>query len=561
MFGTIRKHSKWLWLVIIVLTVISFIYWGAGPGSSLDRVGGPAALGSIYGQTITAEEFAAAQREVQLQFFLRNRQWPDKVGKRSGFDEQRETYFRLLILRKLQEMGFHASSESVAKSANQLLRMINGGNPLPLDVFVKQVLGSRLTAKDFERYIRHELGIQQLVAVAGVSGELVTPQEVRALYARENEELSVQAVFFSASNHLANVTVTPEAVLQFYTNQMSFYRLPERVQVSYVKFLVTNFWAEAVQEINQVTNLAEQLEQMYQERKTNLQNSATSPEEFKAGILQEEQRKLALFKARKQANAFATELFDMSPVQADNIDTLAKTKGLSVAVTQPFSRGDGPTELQVGQDFVEKAFRLTAAEPFAGEAITGYDEAYVVALKARLPSENPPFESVQARVTEDYRFAEAARAARKAGEDFLVTLTNGLASGKGFVAICSEAKLQPVLSPPFSLSTRELPEIEQHVNLQQFKQVAFTSTVGKPSDFIPTRDGGFIAMVLAKLPLDTAKMNTALPDFTRAVRQARQNEAFSDWFEAEAKRGLSEIPYFKPQQPPPGAALPPQPPQ
>lgn len=561
MFGTIRKHSKWLWLVIIVLTVISFIYWGAGPGSSLEGVGGRSTLGTINGEPITIEDFQAAQREVYLQFFFRNGQWPDKVGKRLGFDEEKETYIRLLIIRKMKEFGVHAKSEAVAKAASQLMRSLNRGNPTSLDQFAKQYLAPRLSIQDFERYLRHELGIQQLIAVTGVSGELVTPQEVRSLYARENEELSAQAVFFSASNYLAGLAVTPEVILQFYTNNMSRYRLPERLQVSYVKFLATNFWEEAVKEINQVTNLTEQLELLYQQRKTNLVN-ATSPEEFKANILKEEQRKMALFKARKQAHAFATELFDMSPVQADNIEKLAAAKGLTVAITQPFSRIQGPAELQVGEEFAEKAFKLTATDPFAGDPVLGFDEAYVIALKARLPSENPPFESVQERVTEDHRFQEALRAAHQAGQAFYTTLTNGLAAGKGFVAICTEAKLQPVLPPPYAVSTQELPEIEKHVNLQQFKQATFTAAIGKPTSFIPTREGGFIAVVQAKLPLDTAKMNAALTDFTRAVRQTRQNEAFNDWFQMEAKRGLSGIPYFsRQQQPPQGAGMPPPPPQ
>ena len=43
MIGTIRKHSKWLWAVIITATIISFVYWGAGSsqvGSGSGRAGG-----------------------------------------------------------------------------------------------------------------------------------------------------------------------------------------------------------------------------------------------------------------------------------------------------------------------------------------------------------------------------------------------------------------------------------------------------------------------------------------------------------------------------------------
>jgi hypothetical protein len=279
-----------------------------------------------------------------------------------------------------------------------------------------------------------------------------------------------------------------------------------------------------------------------------LLSTTTSPEEAKENILKEEQRKLALLKARKQANAFATELFDLSPVRAENLEALARTKGLTVEITQPFSQDEGPKELQVGEEFVNAAFKLTAVDPFAGEAILGYDEAYVIALKARLPSENPPYESVRDRVTEDYRFIEAVRAARKTGEEFHTALTNGLATSKSFVDLCTEAKLQPVLPPPFSISTQELPEVEKHVTLQQFRQAAFTASIGKPTGFTPTREGGFILLVQAKLPLDTAKMNAALTNFTRAVRQARQNETFNRWFQREAESGLRDIPYFSQKQ-------------
>lgn len=549
MIGTIRKHSKWLWAVIIAVTVVAFIYWGAGPGSSLDRPGGGREnLGSINGQPVTVDKYTDARREVYLRYFFRNGRWPDRGGKRFGFDEEQETFIRLVVIQKLEDFGIHPSSETVARAASQLLRSFNGGNPMPLESFKPVLQRAGLTVADFQRYLRHELGIQQLIAVAGMSGELVTPREVRELYARENEELAVQAVFFHASNHLANVTATPEDIMQFYTNQMARYRLPERIQVSFVRFPATNFWAEAVEEINQITNLTERLEAAYETRRTNLVNSTITPEEAKENILKEEQRRLALSKSRRQANAFASELFDMMPVQAANLEILAAKKGLTVEVTEPFSQDAGPKEIEVGQEFVNAAFKLTDADPFAGEAIVGFEEAYVIALKARLPSENPPYAAVHDRVTEDYRFMEALRAARRAGDGFYVTLTNELAAGKEFSAICTEAGLQPVTPRPFSLSTTELPEVESHVNLQQFKQAAFTASVGKPSQFFPTRDGGFIVYVKARLPLDTAKMDAAITNFTLAVRQARQNEVFNDWFRRELDRGLREIPYFSQQR-------------
>ena len=95
----------------------------------------------------------------------------------------------------------------------------------------------------------------------GLPGELVTPQEAAAVYQREYQEFSAQIVFFSASNYLSSVTVTPAAVAQFYTNYLAAYRLPDRVQVSYVEFKLTNFWRR--RRNGQVTNLDEVVEAIY----------------------------------------------------------------------------------------------------------------------------------------------------------------------------------------------------------------------------------------------------------------------------------------------------------
>ena len=52
-----------------------------------------------------------------------------------------------------------------------------------------------------------------------------------------------------------------------------------------------------------------------------------------------------------------------------------------------------------------------------------------------------------------------------------------------------------------------------------------------------------------RLPLELAKMTAELPAFMNSVRQARQNEAFNDWFRKEAEKGLRDTPIF--QKPPP----------
>ena len=151
-------------------------------------------------------------------------------------------------------------------------------------------------------------------------------------------------------------------------------------------------------------------------------------------------------------------------------------------------------------------------------------------------------DKIRARVEKDYQLSQAQDQARQAGMAFYPTLTNGLAHGKTVATVCADLKLQLVDIPPISLSTREMEQVSEHLPLNQFKQLAFGTPVGKVSPFQMTAGGGVNVYVKSKLPLDEAKMSAALPTFANYVRQNRQNEAFNAWFRKEAEKGLRDTP-------------------
>ena len=88
--------------------------------------------------------------------------------------------------------------------------------------------------------------------------------------------------------------------------------------------------------------------------------------------------------------------------------------------------------------------------------------------------------------------------------------------------------------------------MEDHLPLNQYKQIAFTAPLGMVSPFQMTTEGGVIVYVKSKLPLDVANMTASLPAFANSVRQSRQNEAFNDWFRREMDKGLRDTPLAKP---------------
>ncbi|MFO1477004.1 MAG: peptidylprolyl isomerase [Verrucomicrobiota bacterium] len=524
MIGTIRKHSTWLWIVIIAAVIVTFVYWG-GAGRGGNGRGGRVNLGAIDGRPITMDEFTQAQREVNLRFILQY--GPDADPRKVGFDINRETYQWLFYLRELEAFGIQVDSASVAQEARRILSNFNGR--VPFDPY----------GGDFQRFLRHNLGIQQMASMLGLSGRLVGPDEARGYYIREHQELATEAVFFSASNYLASVPApTPAALGQYYTNEMAAYRLPDRVQVSYVAFNITNYFARAAQER---TNLDQVVEADLANLGTNYLRFGKTPEEVKARLRDERIRQQAELDARRDANAFASAVFDMNPVAPENLELYAKTNGLKAQVSAPFDEEFGPREFDGGPNFAKVAFGLTPANPFA-EPIVGDGVVYVMAYNRQIPSQVPPLADVRDKVTADFKFTQALQQARAAGDAFYQAATNGLAHGKKFDAVCAEAKVKPVTLPPFSLSTREVPETGDRVGIYQLKELAFTTPPGKLSPFTSTRDGGLALYVVQRLPIDEAKMKADMPAFLNALMRTRQNEALNAWMAQQIGTSLRETP-------------------
>lgn len=548
MFGTIRKHQKWLWAVIITLTIISFVSF-LSPNSRLNSGGrGSENYGSINGERVTREQYANAYREVDLNTLFMNHHWLNEDKTQSRIDPERETYQWLLLSQLQQKLGIHVGDDVAASMAQQILRSFENMGVNSPSVFIERILQPHgLTIDDFERYIRHFVGIQELITTYGLSGRLITPQEAKALYEREHQEVATEAVFFSASNYLAGVSINQDTISQFYSNRVANYIIPDRAIVSYVRFNVTNYLAQAETELS--SNLTEMVDANYQRLGTNYFANAKSPEESKAKIREQLIRKQAMHEAQTKALSFANALFDVKPFQRDNLEKLAATNGLVSAVSAPFARDEDPKDLQVGPDFTKAAFGLTSDEPYAGP-LAGQGGIYVISYNMQLPRVTPPLEQVRDRVLADYKHSQAMMQAQLAGRSFYQTITNGLAQGKGFSDLCAEARLQTVKLPPFSISTRSLPETEESVSLNQLKQVAFSTMPGKASTFQPTAEGGFMLFVKNKLPVDETKAQTDLPSFEANLRRARQQEAFEDWFRREADKGLRDTPVAQPRNPP-----------
>ena len=567
MFGTIRKHQNWLWAVIIVVIVISFVIYFSPDAKWGGRGGrGSGELGTIDGQSVTVHDYQQAYRETRLLYFLNFQKWPDsdERARQMGFDVDNEAYMRLIRLAKVKQEKIAVSDETVATLARRLL-----GPKLTLDAFVKEILAPHgINEADFERFLRNDAAIQQLGAVAGLPGKLIPPRELEAAYREDHEEVALDLVSFNVSNYLAGVTVAEPALLQWYSNSAAMFRIPEKARVSYIEFHHTNFLAEIDKKFAEITNLNTQLEQVWQKQGPDTfkdkEGKVLSKEAALEKIKTNERKAGALHLAALKANDFAGRLYDQTNHTLAGFESFAAAQGYKSRVSEPFDEENGLQEIKVPDEFARAALNLTnKEEAVAFKPMTGEDACYVFALKEIIPSANPKFEDIRAKVVERYKFAEAQKLARQAGMNFQAALTNGLAQGKTFTQLVTDSNLKSVSLPHISRSVRELPDLPENLYLPQLKGVAFGYQgmpgleSGKASSYIPSMGGGYILYLRSKLPIDETKMKTDLAEYAANVRMQRQNEAFGSWFREQAKR--ADLPINRPKQGAAPKSIPPAP--
>jgi hypothetical protein len=554
MILTIRKYSKWLTIPLFTIIIIVFIFFmSAGP--TRNNAGSTGAIdtnlvsGTIYGQKVTADEYYRADRDIDLDFLFNYGQWPDQQHDKNAI--MQEIYLQMMMLRKAKEVGVHVGDAQVQQAAAEhlrspaLLRALRApGQSIPFNAFEEQVLTpGGLTTADFENYIRDSLAVQELQLTFGLPGLLITPEEAAAEYIRQYQEISAEAVFFSASNYLSRALINPQEVGMYYTNYMANYRLPDRVQVSYVDFSASNYLARAQGEL---TNLDTQVGAVYSQYGMQIIPDAKTPDEAKAGIRKELLRRQALSDAAQQAGDFAQAVFNVSgsankPASAQDLVTVAAKKGLQVETTAPFSADYGPQEFTAPPAFTQQSFALTPDSPLS-EPVAGPYGVYVIALDRQLPTEIPPLDQIRSQVVGDMQMQEATLMALHEGTNFVHGLFVQMASGKSFVAASIAAGVEPQSLPPFSLATQDMPELEGHATMNQLKQTALVTPIGMASGFVQTQDGGFVLFVESKMPVDQAKMNADLPQFISQLRQQREVQTFSDWYQREANQQLHGTP-------------------
>ena len=492
MFGTIRKHQRWLWVLIIAAVIISFVAFFS-PNQGGGRGGGASVIGMLDGKPVSDTDVRDQLRLAELSGFLRyGPNYRSAQAQRMGFSLKQALAQRMLIESRRKAYGIEVSDEAVARWIREYLTDPKTKS-LNYEGFIQNsLIPQGFTKSQFVDFVRQEVALQELERLVQVSGKLVTPQEAESEFRRVNETLSVTLASFPASNFIGSVVLDSAAVGAFYTNRLAEYRIPERAKLSYVRFEVTNYLAEAAALMAGRADITNQMEQMYEQRGADaFRDDANNPLSKEAALVkihEQFQRQIANQFAGSNAVVFANELGQIEPLAPANLATLATRKGLTVQETPPFPAGARPAGLEDIRDLSTGMSRLAPDQPFTAP-MEGARGVVIAAVTERLPSTVPTLDVIRSRVENDFREVQAAAAARASGQGFQSAVTSALASGKTF-ADAATAPGSTLTELVFTLSTPSITGLDPRVNPAQIKDVASTNKAGTVSAFVPTASGG-----------------------------------------------------------------------
>lgn len=530
MFAGLRRFQRIIWVIAAIVVIPTFVVFFSPSAlrSRRDNAGGD--LGSIDGKKITTAEFLDARREAMFRMFMTTRRWPENEGERlNDF-----TYYQLLIISQIKEHNIHVSQSAVSHLALSF-------GITDVNAFMQNVVGKhsgvQVTKDDFVRFLEHEAAFRELTQLAAVSGQLILPRNAEAKFQKQYQENVVEAVFFSAKDYTNGVTFTQADLQKYYTNNQSLYRLQERLQISYVEFPKSNYFAQADAALSLRTNLAALIDQEYQRRgATNFTDpknpSVTLPEKEAKDQLKEMVRgESALISAYNAAAELSDKLMNQGNGSAAAFEQFMTANKQTVQLSSPFDRNTVPPELKgVSSEILPHLFELTnQASVVYFTPIRGENSIYLVAAKQRIPSQMEPFETVRAKVAADYIKSQSRTMLAAAGNSFVSVLTNQLAAGKSFAEIASSSKLRVEAIPPFSAATENLPELSSRMDLSRLKFETGRLTNGAVSRFIFTADGGAVLHLRERKSIAEDARKEKFEAFVQEERMNHLNESFGKW--------------------------------
>jgi hypothetical protein len=505
MMKLLRKHRDWLMIVIAILAIPFIFYFVQRPDYGAIRAD---QFARIYGRDVSLLQAQQLARLLSLAQMLGMSDFVHTLTAGAGENQNKmavQFVVNLLVLRhEAERLGLRPGTAEIADAVRKLpaFQGASGFDMNKFSDFVRNGLGPMgLTEESIEQLARDEIclnQIQQLLA-AGVS---VPQTELEENFQRGYDKLYVTVIRFQAGDFDKDIKVSEEDVQKYFDAHKAELKTAEKRKVEFVQL-----------------------------------------------GLSEEQKKLtgreridALQKLSDRATDFTQALLEKG---ADFKQVAAKFQ-LPVHETGEFTAAVPDPQLKDHPQLAAAAFKLLQQEPNS-DPIQVQDGFYILHLAGVTEVRPLTLEEARPQIVDALRKSRARELMTTKAAEVAQQLRQAARSPgePGLEVVAQKAGLKAEKIPPFSLMEeedaaksqgQEKPKNEP-ADLPAIKQAVAFLSPGEVSDFIPSGENGFIAVLEKQEPSAATNDPAKKAAFEKRLLDNKRRIVFYEWLHERQQAG------------------------
>ena len=493
MMTILRKHRQWLMIVIAILAIPFVFYFVQKPDYGAVHSD---LFGHIYDRNISRIEFQRNARLFNLARELGMYQLLQDLV--AGANSEAEAFAeftanRLILQHEAEKLGIRPTTSEIADVVKTLgaFRGDTGFDLKKYTDFTQNILPSLgFTEAQIEELAADQINLDRIKQLLA-SGAHISESESRAKYEEAFGKMNVVVVRFHNEDFAKNLTIADADIAKYFEAHKAELKTEESRKVEFVNFALTD----------------EQKKLKDKARIDVLQQLADRANDFTQALLE---KGSDFRKAAAKFNA---------PVK--------ETGEFKAATPDPLLKAD--------PQLAQSAFQLSAEQPNS-DALQTPDGFYILHLAGLTASRPLTLEEAKPKIVESLKKERIQQmVASKAGETKR-QIEEKMKAGGSVAAAIQQAGLKAEVIPPFSLmddapaaAPDPKKETKEAPDLPSIKQAAAEMRPGEVSAFVPAADGGLIAVLEKREPIDEAQFAQKRTFIDGRMHENMQRVVFYEW--------------------------------
>ncbi len=501
MMKLLRRHKDWLMIVIAILAIPFVFYFVQRPDYGAMGRGD---VGQIYGRKLTQLEIDGNARLGGLAQALGMSDFWETLSLRQPGNAGYGTFaINLIVLRhEAQRLGLRPSPSELADVVRRLpaFQSETGFDMNKFSDFVRVALGPMgLGEEHIEQLVRDELSLNEIKRLLA-AGITVSKGELDENFQRGYDKFYVTAIRFRSADFNNGITVSDEDVQKYYDAHKAELKTDEKRKVQFVQLGLT-----------------------------------------------EEQKKLTgkeRIEVLQKLSDRATELTQALLDKGADFKQSAEKFQLPVHETGEFAAAAPDSQLKADPQLSAAAFKLSVQEPNS-DPVQVADGFYLLHLIGVTEARPLTLEEAKPKIVETLKKSRSRELMSTKGAEAVNQLREATKSGQPLEAAIQKTGAKPEKIPPFSLieektkSEDKEPKKDEPADLAAIKDAVAILNAGEISDFSPSGENGFIAVLEKREPSADANAAEKEAAFEKTLLDNKQRIVLYEWLhERQQAAGL-----------------------